>query len=64
MSFYRIYRDGSAVGYADRYDRSSGDATTYTDVSAGVGTHQYWVTAVSSSFNESLPSEPVTWPPS
>jgi len=64
VSFYRIYRDGSAVGYADRYDRASGGATAYTDVSAGVGTHQYWVTAVSSSFNESLPIGPVTWPPS
>ena len=64
VSFYRIYRDGSAVGYADRYDRASGGATTYTDASAGVGTRRYWVTAVSSSFNESLPIGPVTWPPS
>lgn len=63
VSFYRIYRDGSAVGRADRYDRSSGDATAYTDAGAGVGTtHKYWVTAVSSSFNESLPIGPVTWP--
>lgn len=61
-SFYRIYRDGSAVGYADRYDRTSDDATTYTDAGAGAGSHAYWVTAVSSSFNESLPIGPVAWP--
>ena len=64
VSFYRIYRDGIAVGYADRYDRTSDDATTYTDAGAGAGTRTYWVTAVSSSFNESPPIGPVTWPPS
>lgn len=64
VSFYRIYRDGTAVGYDDRYDRASGDATTYTDHSAGSGTRRYWITAVSSSFDESAPIGPVTWPPS
>ena len=63
VSFYRIYRDGTAVGYADRYDRTSGSETTYTDSNPGTGTHTYWVTAVNASFNESLPIGPVAWPP-
>ncbi len=63
VSFYRVYRDGTAVGYDDRYDRTSGTETTYTDADAGTATHRYWITAVNSSFNESLPIGPVTWPP-
>jgi hypothetical protein len=63
VSFYRIYRDGTEVGYDDRYDRTSGSETTYTDSNPGTGTHAYWVTAVNGSFNESLPIGPVTWPP-
>lgn len=50
QSFYRIYRDGV------RYDTAPGNAITYTDTGAGDATHQYSVTAVSSTFNESDPS--------
>ncbi len=63
VSFYRIYRDGTAVGLSDRYDRTAGNAATYTDTNAGSATHRYWVTAVDSSFNESDPLGPVTWTP-
>jgi hypothetical protein len=62
VSFYRIYRDGTAVGYNDRYDRTSDDTPTFTDAAAGDGPHAYWVTAVNSSFNESSPIGPATWP--
>lgn len=63
VSFYRIYRDGTGVGYADRLDRTSAATTGYTDGSAGGVAHQYWVTAVDTSFNESDPIGPVTWSP-
>ena len=63
VSFYRIYRDGTAVGYDDRYDRTSGGETTYADTNPATGTHRYWVTAVNNSFNESLALGPVSWPP-
>ena len=56
-SFYRIYRD------ATRYDRTSDSSTTFTDSSSGTTEHQYWITAVDSSFNESDPIGPVTWTP-
>jgi len=62
VRFYRIYRDGTEVGYSDRYDRTSQDETTYDDTDPGTATHRYWVTAVNSSFNESLAIGPVTWP--
>jgi type II secretory pathway pseudopilin PulG len=61
VSFYRIYRDGTDVGYADRYDRTSGAETTYVDTDAAPGPHRYWITAVNGSFNESTPIGPVTW---
>ncbi|MDP8967661.1 MAG: prepilin-type N-terminal cleavage/methylation domain-containing protein, partial [Actinomycetota bacterium] len=61
-AFYRIYRDGTAVGYADRYDRTTGAVTTFTDSSPQATSHTYWVTAVDSSYNESDPLGPVTWP--
>lgn len=64
VAFYRIYRDGTAVGYADRYDRTSGGLiTTYTDPDPGTVSHRYWVTAVDSRYNESNPIGPVTWTP-
>ncbi|MEA2156945.1 MAG: hypothetical protein QOE11_3085 [Solirubrobacteraceae bacterium] len=63
VSFYRIYRDGTAVGYADRYGRTSGTGTTFTDDSPEEVAHRYWVTTVDSSFNESDPIGPVTWSP-
>jgi hypothetical protein len=64
VAFYRIYRDGSAVGYADRYDRTTGGLiTTYTDTDPGTVSHRYWVTAVDTHYNESNPIGPVTWTP-
>jgi hypothetical protein len=60
-TFYRIYRDGDLVGYADRYDTATG--TTYTDASPGGLPHTYWVTAVNSAYNESDPRGPVGWTP-
>jgi prepilin-type N-terminal cleavage/methylation domain-containing protein len=62
-SFFRIYRDGSAVGYADRYGRTTGNTRQFTDDSPGFGGHTYWVTAVDDSFNESDPLGPVSWSP-
>jgi prepilin-type N-terminal cleavage/methylation domain-containing protein len=62
-SFYRIYRDGTAIGYTDRYGRTSGNTTQFTDDGPGAGGHTYWVTAVDSSYNESDPLGPVTWSP-
>jgi type IV pilus assembly protein PilV len=62
-SFYRIYRDGTVVGLADRFGRTSGAATTFTDDSPGDTAHRYWVTTVDSAFNESDPLGPVTWSP-
>jgi type II secretory pathway pseudopilin PulG len=58
-SFYRIYRDLSASGRLLRYDRTSSNATTFTDASPANGLHWYWVTAVDSSFNESVATGPV-----
>ena len=56
-AFYRIYRD------ATRYDRTTGPVRTFTDSSAGTTEHQYWITAIDSTFNESDPIGPVTWTP-
>ena len=62
VAFYRIYRDGTNVGYADRYDRTTGGlVTSYVDTDPGTGSHRYWVTAVDSHFNESDPIGPVSW---
>ncbi len=70
VAFYRIYRDDSdanpaTVTYSDRHDRvdtpPSPLATAYTDSQSGATSHQYWVTAVNSSYNESAPVGPVTW---
>jgi prepilin-type N-terminal cleavage/methylation domain-containing protein len=62
-SFYRVYRDGTAVGYADRYGRTSGNGTSFVDDNSGGVSHNYWVTTVDSSYNESDPLGPVTWTP-
>lgn len=61
VAFYRIYRDGTAV--QDRIDRTAGSATSWVDGSPGSGSHQYWVTAVDASYNESNPIGPVVWSP-
>ncbi|MGH2901754.1 MAG: hypothetical protein ACRDMZ_23975, partial [Solirubrobacteraceae bacterium] len=66
VSFYRIYRDnpngGAFVEYGDRHDRTNTAVETYTDSQSAAGPHDYWVTAVDSSFNESSPLGPITWP--
>lgn len=63
VSFYRIYRDGTAVGFADRYGTTAGTDTTFVDDGANNVTHKYWVTTVDNSYNESDPLGPVTWTP-
>ena len=55
VSFFRIYRDGDALG--DRYERyfdGSGRRTSPgPDTSTGGITHSYWVTAVDQHYAES-----------
>jgi hypothetical protein len=58
IAFYRIYRDGQV--YVNRYDRTAGPQTTYTDTGTGGVTHTYWVTAVDSQLAESSAVGPVT----
>jgi hypothetical protein len=55
IDFYRIYRDGTAVG--DRYSRwyDSGQNVTWTDTTAGGVGHTYYVTAVDTNYAESDP---------
>jgi prepilin-type N-terminal cleavage/methylation domain-containing protein len=55
VRYFRIYRD-ACCNPADRYDTTSGNATTYTDPAAPSGTHRYWVTAVGPGISESQPS--------
>jgi len=67
VRYYRIYRD-TCCAIADRYDRTSGNQTTWTDPNPGAGSHTYWVTAVGpatgagAGYNESGPSFPVVSP--
>ncbi len=64
VAFYRVYRDGTNLTYADRYDRTTGGLiTSYIDTDPGTTTHRYWVTTVDSDYNESDPIGPVTWSP-
>jgi len=59
IDFYRIYRDGTAVG--DRYDRTAlGSQTTFVDGRNGGTQHTYWVTAVDTQLAESAALGPVT----
>jgi prepilin-type N-terminal cleavage/methylation domain-containing protein len=59
--FYRVYRDGTAIG--SRIARTSLDSmTTYRDSDAAAGNHQYYVTAVDENFSESAPLGPVAAP--
>ncbi|MEZ0292536.1 MAG: prepilin-type N-terminal cleavage/methylation domain-containing protein [Solirubrobacteraceae bacterium] len=62
VSFFRIYRDGTALG--DRYERYfDGNGTpsvTWTDTGTGGTTHSYWVTAVDQQYRESPFVGPVT----
>ena len=53
----------ASTATAARYDRTSGPTRTFTDSSAGTVAHDYWITAVDSTFNESDPIGPVTWTP-
>jgi prepilin-type N-terminal cleavage/methylation domain-containing protein len=57
VSFYRIYRDGT------RYDRTGGATPAFGDGSPGSVGHEYWVTAVDGTFNESDAVGPVSWTP-
>jgi hypothetical protein len=58
IAFYRIYRDGSA--YVNRYDRTLGAQTTYTDTATGGVAHTYYITAVDPQLMESPIVGPVT----
>jgi Tfp pilus assembly protein PilV len=61
VSFYRIYRDGSS--YTNRYDvlqaSSCSTTCTYHDTNRS-SSHNYWITAVSSTMAESQPTGPVS----
>lgn len=62
IRLYRIYRDGG-TSIADRYDVTVDTSTTWTDPAPGNTTsHKYWVTAVDTSNNESVPSNGVISP--
>jgi hypothetical protein len=54
--FYRIYRDGLAL--ADRVDRTNGAAATWS-TAVDAATHEYWITAVDATYNESDAIGPV-----
>jgi hypothetical protein len=57
--FYRVYRDGTAIG--DRIGRTSQDAmTSFRDIDSASGGHEYYVAAVDENFSESAPLGPVT----
>jgi prepilin-type N-terminal cleavage/methylation domain-containing protein len=60
VEFYRVYRDGTALG--DRYARWFDDAAkvTWQDTATDGVTHSYWVTAVDKHFAESVATGPVT----
>jgi prepilin-type N-terminal cleavage/methylation domain-containing protein len=59
--FYRVYRDGTALG--DRIARTSQDSlTSFRDSDAAAGGHVYYVTAVDENFSESAPLGPVGLP--
>jgi hypothetical protein len=54
---YRVYRDGTTI--ADRIVKTP--SLSFTDGNDGKR-HDYYVTAVDSNFNESLPSLPAIFP--
>ncbi|HEX6459761.1 MAG TPA: prepilin-type N-terminal cleavage/methylation domain-containing protein [Thermoleophilaceae bacterium] len=67
VAFYRIYRDpspdpqacGVALPLSSRYDFTTGNVSSYSDPSPGSSnSHVYYITAVDSNFNESLPLGP------
>jgi len=59
--FYRVYRDGKALG--DRVARTSQDVlTSFRDSGGATGAHIYYVTSVDENFSESAPLGPVSAP--
>ena len=59
--FYRVYRDGTALG--DRVARTSQDVlTSFRDNGGATAGHTYYVTAVDENFSESAPLGPVSAP--
>lgn len=59
--FYRVYRDGTALG--DRIGRTGQDnLTSFRDSDGAAGGHNYWVSAVDENFSESPPLGPVALP--
>jgi prepilin-type N-terminal cleavage/methylation domain-containing protein len=59
--FYRVYRDGKALG--DRVARTSQDVlTSFRDSGGATGSHTYYVTSVDENFSESAPLGPVSAP--
>ncbi|HEX5895158.1 MAG TPA: prepilin-type N-terminal cleavage/methylation domain-containing protein [Thermoleophilaceae bacterium] len=59
--FYRVYRDGKALG--DRVARTSQDVlTSFRDDGGAAGSHTYYVTSVDENFSESAPLGPVSAP--
>jgi prepilin-type N-terminal cleavage/methylation domain-containing protein len=59
--FYRVYRDGTAIG--DRIARTGQEALTYYhDPGAAAVSHKYYVTSVDENFSESAPLGPVSLP--
>ena len=59
--FYRVYRDGTTLSH--RIARTGQQAlTTFRDIGAAAGNHQYYVTAVDENFSESDPLGPVAIP--
>ena len=61
-AFYRIYRDG--YNFDNRYDETEDATPTWTDPDRASGSHTYYVTAVSSTLQESDPTPlaPATFP--
>jgi prepilin-type N-terminal cleavage/methylation domain-containing protein len=67
VAFYRIYRDpnpdpgtcGVPLPLSSRYDFTTGAVSSYSDPNPGnTNNHTYYITAVDSNFNESLPLGP------
>jgi prepilin-type N-terminal cleavage/methylation domain-containing protein len=59
--FYRVYRDGTTLG--KRWARTGQEAlTTFRDLNAAAGNHQYYVTSVDENYSESDPLGPVAIP--
>ena len=62
LSFYRIYRDGTA--YTNRWDDffPGGGVLAWLEYAPGSGSHTYRVSAVDNLYGESALSAPVTVP--